>query len=68
MRGVGGSHFAGGSFSEKGVLPRGSFFEKWYKEIFSPYCSEEIGVRYTVKPALSGFCIKRTHSTKQTVA
>ena len=68
MRGVGGSHFAGGSFSEKGVLPGGSFFEKWYKEIFSRYSSEEIGVRYTVKPALSGFHIKWTPSTKQTVA
>ena len=48
-----GGHFqnlycfgGGGSFSEKEALPGGSFYEKWYKEIFSCYISEEIDVRY----------------------
>ena len=38
----------GGSFSEKEALPRGSFYEKWYKEIFSCYISKEINVRYNI--------------------
>ena len=43
----GGGHFAEG----KEALPGGSFYEKWYKEIFF-YCyniiSEEIDVRYNI--------------------
>ena len=39
-----------GSFSEKEALSGGSFYEKWYKDIF--YCyniiSEEIDVRYNI--------------------
>ena len=38
----------GGSFSEKEALPEGSFYEKWYKEIFSCYISKEIDVRYCI--------------------
>ena len=38
----------GGSFSEKEALPRGLFYEKWYKEIFSCYVSEKIGARYNI--------------------
>ena len=37
-----------GSFSEKEVLPRGSCYEKWYKEIFFCYISKEINVRYNI--------------------
>ena len=37
-----------GSFSEKGALLGGSFYEKWYKEIFSCYISKEIEVRYNI--------------------
>ena len=36
------------SFSEKEALPRGLFYEKWYKEIFSCYVSEKIGARYNI--------------------
>ena len=38
----------GGSISEKEALPEGSFYEKWYKEIFSCYISKEIDVRYCI--------------------
>ena len=37
-----------GSFSEKGALFGESFYEKWYKEIFSCYISKEIDLRYNI--------------------
>ena len=30
----------GGSLSENEALPGGSFYEKWYKEVFSCYISQ----------------------------
>ena len=56
--GWGGGHFAfcwgviskilivvGGHFQKRKRYLGGSFYEKWYKEIFSCYVSEEIDVR-----------------------